>query len=61
MIDLYKNKDFYQWAIVLKEIDQPIGTISVVNMNDRLDIVHIGYCIGSKWWNRVLLVKHFLV
>ncbi|MDI9488382.1 MAG: GNAT family N-acetyltransferase [Bacillota bacterium] len=59
-IDLYKNKDFYQWAIVLKEIDQPIGTISVVNMNDRLDIVHIGYCIGSKWWNRGITSEAFL-
>jgi Acetyltransferases, including N-acetylases of ribosomal proteins len=51
-IDHYKNKDFYQWAIVLKENgDEPIGTISVVDQNDQLNIVHIGYCIGRKWWN----------
>ena len=43
-----------------KEIDQPIGTISVVNMNDRLDIVHIGCCIGSKWWNRGITSEAFL-
>lgn len=47
-----KNPDFYQWAIVLKEIDEPIGSISVVGKNEKLDIVHIGYCIGSKWWNQ---------
>ena len=50
-IQEYNNSDFYQWAIVLKEIEEPIGTISVVEKNDNLDIVHIGYCIGSKWWN----------
>lgn len=59
-IDLYKNKDFYQWAIVLKEMgDEPIGTISVVDMNDRLDIVHIGYCIGSRWWNKGIVTEAF--
>ena len=47
----YDHSDFYQWAIVLKEIGEPIGSISVVEKNDDLDIVHIGYCIGIKWWN----------
>lgn len=46
------NPDFYQWAIVLKEINEPIGSISVVGKNESLNILHIGYCIGSKWWNR---------
>lgn len=49
-IENYKDKTFYQWAIVLKEIDQPIGTISVVDMDERTGKVHMGYCIGSKWW-----------
>lgn len=26
----YDHSDFYQWAIVLKEIGEPIGSISVV-------------------------------
>ena len=47
----YEKADFYQWAIVLKDLEEPIGTISVVDKNEQLDIVHIGYCIGSKWWN----------
>lgn len=59
-ITLYKNKDFYQWAIVLKEYgDVPIGTISVVDKNERLNIVHIGYCIGSKWWNQGITSEAF--
>lgn len=48
----YESLDFYQWAIVLKEIGEPIGTISVVGKNEKLDMVHIGYCIGSKWWHQ---------
>lgn len=48
----YENSDFYQWAIVPKDINEPIGTISVVGMNEKTDTVHIGYCIGSKWWHQ---------
>ena len=48
----YENSNYYQWAIVLDEIGEPIGTIGVVEQNDFLNIVHIGYCIGSKWWHQ---------
>ncbi len=59
-ISSYKNKDFYQWAIVFKEYgDEPIGTISVVDKNERLNIVHIGYCIGSRWWNQGITSEAF--
>lgn len=51
--------DFYQWAIVLKEIDEPIGTISVVDKDEKLDLVHIGYCIGSKWWHQGITSEAF--
>ena len=55
----YEKLDFYQWAIVLKEIGEPIGTISVVDKNEKLDIVHIGYCIGSKWWHQGITSEAF--
>jgi ribosomal-protein-alanine N-acetyltransferase len=48
----YEKTDFYQWAIVLKEINEPIGSISVVEQRDEIKMVHIGYCIGKKWWNK---------
>ena len=51
-IKKYENMDFYQWAIILKEIGETIGTISVIDKNEKLNIVHIGYCIGSKWWHQ---------
>lgn len=47
----YERLDFYQWAIVLKEIKEPIGTISVVGLDELTEKVHIGYCIGSQWWH----------
>jgi len=55
----YANPGFYQWAIVLKEINEPIGTISVVDRNEPLDILHVGYCIGSKWWHQGITSEAF--
>lgn len=46
----YTDPTFYQWAIVPKDLGEPIGTISVVDMDERTAKVHIGYCIGSRWW-----------
>lgn len=51
-IDNYTDKSFYQWAIVLKEINEPIGTISAVDIDEKTNKVQIGYCIGSRWWNK---------
>ena len=48
----YDRKDFYEWTIVLKDIDQPIGSISVVDLKENINAVHIGYCIGRKWWHQ---------
>lgn len=48
----YENPNFYQWAIVPKSINEPIGTISVVGTDEQTAKIHIGYCIGSKWWRQ---------
>lgn len=66
-ISHYDENDYYLWAIVLKENgDEPIGSISIVHKDDNIEMVHIGYCIGKKWWNQGLtsealssLVKFF--
>ena len=54
-ISQYQRSDYYQWMIVLKEIGEPIGSISVVRQNDRVEEAEIGYCIGSKWWHRGIM------
>ena len=48
----YEKNDYYQWIIVLKELGEPIGTISVVRQNGRVEEAEIGYCIGSPWWHK---------
>lgn len=48
----YENLNYYSWAIVLKEIDEPIGSISAVMINELLEEVEVGYCIGRKWWRQ---------
>ena len=51
----YEKPDFYQWAIVPKELGQPIGSISVGEVNDRTEMAHIGYCIGQRWWHQGIM------
>ncbi|MCH5208756.1 MAG: GNAT family N-acetyltransferase [Oscillospiraceae bacterium] len=51
-VSSYGDEKFYQWAIELKEIGEPIGSISVVHMNESAEMVHVGYCIGKTWWNK---------
>lgn len=49
-IKRYADDAFYQWAIVLKELGEPIGTISVAEINEQIGKVEMAYCIGSRWW-----------
>ena len=58
-IGQYSRPDFYQWAIELKETGEPVGSISVVEQNEELDLVQIGYCIGSRWWHRGITSEAF--
>ena len=48
----YAKPDVYQWAIELRELGEPIGSISAVGMDERTEMIHIGYCIGSRWWRQ---------
>ena len=61
----YDNKAYYNWAITLKETDfaagrevpagAPIGGIGAVKVDDSVNSVHIGYCIGRPWWHRGIM------
>lgn len=53
----YAKPDFYQWMIVPKELGEPIGSISVVRRNDRVEEAEIGYCIGRQWWHRGIVTE----
>ena len=46
------DKEFYQWAIVLKTAGEAIGSISAVKVDNDTESVTIGYCIGKRWWGQ---------
>ena len=51
-LELYQKPEHYSWTMVLKEIGEPIGSIAAVERRDDIKMVHIGYCIGRKWWHK---------
>ena len=51
-VSSYDKSSYYQWAIELKEIHEPIGSISAVKVNDETESATIGYCIGRSFWGR---------
>ena len=49
----YSEDNYYNWAIVPKNNgNEPIGNIAVVRSDEKTDMMHIGYCIGRKWWHK---------
>ena len=55
LLEEYSNENYYEWFIELKEIGQPIGSIGAVHVNDHVQLAHIGYCIGSRWWGQGIM------
>lgn len=51
----YDTPQNYQWAIELKKIREPIGSISAVKTDDRTESATIGYCIGRNWWGQGIM------
>ena len=45
-----RKPESYQWAIVPRGQEEPIGSLSVVRMDEAVDAVELGYCIGRPWW-----------
>ena len=66
-IPKYENNDYYSWAIELKSISEPIGSIMVVRQREHLKLMEIGYWVGKKWWNQGFAsealgaIVHFLI
>lgn len=51
----YDKENYYQWMIVLKDLGEPIGSISVVRQNEQIGEAEIGYCIGTSWWHKGIM------
>lgn len=57
-ISHYEEERFYQWAIVPRDNDdKPIGSISVVRQNNKVESMEIGYCIGEAWWHKGIMTE----
>ena len=51
-IDSYYKKSFYQWAITLKGIEEPIGAIGLFIVNENDLCGDVGYCISKEYWGQ---------
>ena len=54
-MDSYDDPAYYNWGIVWKENGQVIGNIAAVNLNEDLEEVEIGYCLGRAWWGQQIM------
>lgn len=59
LIENADNKDFYDWKIVLKETNEPIGSIGVVKIHEDIIAAEIGYCIGYDYWHKGIMTEAF--
>jgi len=51
-ISKYDNLSHYQWAIVLKTLNEPIGGINVVEIDETCKCFGVAYRIGKAWWHQ---------
>lgn len=48
----YQNKEILDWGLVVKETNTLIGTITVVEYDENIGTMEIGYAIGRPWWHK---------
>lgn len=48
----YKRLNYYHWAILDKDNNEVIGSISVSKVNDRKKYCEVGYTVAKKKWNQ---------
>lgn len=55
----HKNNNYYDWVIELKEIGEPVGSISVVQLREDIESAEVGYCLGFDWWHNGIMTEAF--
>ncbi len=53
----YKDENVYNWAIVLDYLEQPIGSIAVVHLDESNSACEIGYCLSKHFWNQGIMTE----
>lgn len=51
-IDKYLNPSIYFWAIIMKTINKPIGSIAIITSNEYDMCAEVAYCIGRNYWGQ---------
>ena len=51
----YTEGNYLHWAIVLKALGEPIGSIAVVRLDEEANQGEVGYCIGKAWWRQGIM------
>ena len=51
----YAKPDHYQWAIELKSLGEVIGSLSIVRIDEDIDAMELGWCIGRRWWGQGIM------
>lgn len=46
----YNEPDYYHWAITID--GHAIGSMAVVDHDDRVGKAHIGYALSRRWWRQ---------
>lgn len=54
-VSRYENFNYYNWVIELKEANEVIGNISVVEVKEKVNATEIGYCMGKAWWGKEIM------
>lgn len=54
-IKMYPDPSFYNWGIELKDINEVIGSISAVKIDEKTKAADVGYCMGRKWWGQEIM------
>ena len=50
IISKYDQLDYFHWVVELKDTNEVIGGLSVVNFSEKNSTAEIGYCYESKYW-----------
>jgi ribosomal-protein-alanine N-acetyltransferase len=56
-VESYNSLNSYQWVIVLKSLDEPIGTLRADMVDDLRRSLELGYEIGEKWWHQGIMTE----
>ncbi|MBS4536352.1 GNAT family N-acetyltransferase [Clostridium sp. D2Q-14] len=59
-IEENKSIENYHWAIEVKEDNSVIGTIGLLDVDNRNENSEIGYCISRDYWNKGITTEAFL-